>query len=87
MNPSFLPIAALKSYETRARRETVLRDWFRCRIGHTEKALGDVPMPRAGLRRELVVSPIYSKDFGKLGKSYAKMLVNQSKKDKVIGKK
>jgi hypothetical protein len=30
---------------------------------------------------------VYSKDFGKLGKSYAKMLVNQLKKDKVIGKK
>jgi hypothetical protein len=30
---------------------------------------------------------VYSKDFEKLGKSYAKMLVNQLKKDKVIGKK
>ncbi len=30
---------------------------------------------------------IYSKDFGKLAKSYAKMLVNQLKRDKVIGKK
>jgi hypothetical protein len=29
---------------------------------------------------------VYSKDFGKLGKSYAKMLVNQLKKDKMIGK-
>lgn len=30
---------------------------------------------------------VYSKDFEKLGKSYAKMLVNQLKRDKVIGKK
>ncbi len=30
---------------------------------------------------------VYSKDFGKLGKNYAKMLVNQLKRDKVIGKK
>ncbi|HEY6265367.1 MAG TPA: hypothetical protein VIW93_11240 [Candidatus Acidoferrum sp.] len=30
---------------------------------------------------------VYSKDFGKLGKSYAKMLVDHWKKDKVIGKK
>lgn len=30
---------------------------------------------------------VYSKDFGKLGKEYAKALVNQLKKDKVIRKK
>ena len=30
---------------------------------------------------------VYSKDFEKLGKNYAKMIVNQLKKDKVIGKK
>ena len=30
---------------------------------------------------------IYSKDFEKLGKNYAKMMVNQMKRDKVIGKK
>jgi len=30
---------------------------------------------------------VYSKDFEKLGKDYAKTLVNQLKKDKVIGKK
>jgi hypothetical protein len=30
---------------------------------------------------------IYSKKFDEMGKSYAKMLVNQLKKDKVIGKK
>jgi hypothetical protein len=30
---------------------------------------------------------VYSKDFEKLGKSYAKMLVKQLKNDKVIGKK
>ena len=30
---------------------------------------------------------VYSKDFQKLGKQYAEMLVKQLKKDKVIGKK
>jgi hypothetical protein len=30
---------------------------------------------------------VYSKDFGKLGKSYAKMLVNRLEKHKVIGRK
>jgi hypothetical protein len=30
---------------------------------------------------------VYSKDFGKLGKEYAKVLVRQLKKDNVIGKK
>jgi len=30
---------------------------------------------------------VYSKDFEKLAKSYAKSIVNQMKKDKVIGKK
>jgi hypothetical protein len=30
---------------------------------------------------------VYSKDFDKLGKSYAEMLVKQLKRDKVIGKK
>lgn len=30
---------------------------------------------------------VYSKDFGKLGKQYAKLLVNQFKRDKVVRKK
>ena len=38
-----------------------------------------------GLLRNGGTDTVYSKDFGKLGKEYAKVLVKQLRKDKVIG--